>query len=488
MLLKAFLLLVMTGFSFSAFAGTGYCKYYNGSAVVGNGPYTSGQCLQNTVSGGFASSSYSGTAAPERGGSARFCIEGKTAGGYVGFTASSCGLSFEPDTLKPSPTSIFDLVTSEWKEPCPAGQVPANTIPELATTITTCVPQYAQRCSTLGVDVNAFVPKCSELLTGSPSVCLNSDMGQFSIAGCPTIDCGNGVTVIYPAKCPTDIVCPAGFTKTVIWGDQESCIKAAPDNDQQQPCVISGTQPICAGECVTGQGGNVCLQEKTVQPPGSTCYTVNSKLYCLTNTPQETKTKTIETQPDGTVKETTTIDPGIKNQPPQQQVVIKDQNGNVISQTGPPSPGAVLSAMQQQNDKSLADLGAIKQNTRETATNTKSIETWLKGDGTPVLDGHVLDGALNQAVVDNQNDAISSLNGTTDPYKNMVGTDLTGWVSGMFPGTAGACSGGIHTTWKTFTIDFDPCNKLAALREILAWVFSVLAILDILKITFRGQS
>ena len=46
------------------------------------------------------------------------------------------------------------------------------------------------------------------------------------------------------------------------------------------------------------------------------------------------------------------------------------------------------------------------------------------------------------------------------------------------------CSGSINTSIFGRAFNLDPCEKLQPLRDVLAWVFSILAILSIFRTTF----
>lgn len=219
---------------------------------------------------------------------------------------------------------------------CPSGQVPANTVPELTTDSNVCVLPTDRRCSELGVDATAFVPKCSTMLDGSPTQCRNSDMGAFSIAGCPSIDCGNGITKIYPDKCPTDITCPAGWTISDLGeGNGSTCTKPLPDTSEKEPCVLVGTQPLCAKpneNCIDSSGKYICLSQQDQAKPGQTCYTVAGKLYCLNNQPEQKKQVTTTQNQDGTRTVKESITTNIKNDQPNTVERTYDANNNLISE------------------------------------------------------------------------------------------------------------------------------------------------------------
>ncbi len=248
-----------------------------------------------------------------------------------------------------------EMVNDVCRDPCPLGQVRAFNVPALNTTSTACVNPEDKPCSALGVDVNAFVAKCSELIPGKPSSCRNNDMGQFSIAGCPSLKCSDGSTVIYPDKCPPK-PCPAGFTLSELGnGYGQVCTKNLPDpppptdptpdnpNDPlpppEPPCMVvdGSSQPLCAepDPCQQVNGEFVCFKDKTDNPPPNPddlglCRTINGKLYCLDNKPNITVDKKVVTNPDGSVVVTTTTTTDVQGDEPDIEVEVTYPNGEKV--------------------------------------------------------------------------------------------------------------------------------------------------------------
>lgn len=267
--------------------------------------------------------------------------------------------------------------------PCPNGEVHANTRPELNTTSTACVSPTAPLCSAVGVNpATDFVPKCSGMIAGSPSLCLTSDLTDFSLAGCPTIQCGNGVEVIYPAECPVQDVtsCPDGFTLSALGeGKGNTCVMAAPDQ-QDAPCVVVGTQTVCAKDqdnCVRVGDKFTCLQEQPTAPPGSTCYTAAGKLYCLSDQPGITTTKQTQTQPDGTTVITETQQANVKGTAPQTRTTTTAPDGTTTIKSS--MSNDVTPLINAYGSGQNVDLTAVNYNTAQTAFYAQKTADALQG-------------------------------------------------------------------------------------------------------------
>ncbi|TPQ24991.1 hypothetical protein C2U68_17070 [Methylomonas koyamae] len=139
------------------------------------------------------------------------------------------------------------------------------------------------------------------------------------------------------------------------------------------------------------------------------------------------------------------------------------------------------------------DLSTVNKNTGDTAANTKGILDKLNaylGDA-PTLDGQSQNSSVDAAVNADKQTAVDALSLSANPD---VFNNLTGIPSDFFPGMLPSVSGcsaqsGIHARiFGKWDFDFEPCAKLQPLRELLAWVFSVLSMIYILKITFGGQT
>lgn len=280
---------------------------------------------------------------------------------------------------------IWSGATNSCVAACPAGQVPASSRPELNTSSTQCVSATAPTCASAGINpATDFVPKCSQMIDGQPSLCLTSDLSNFSIAGCPTIDCGNGVEVIYPETCPPSEVtsCPEGFVLSSLGeGYGNTCVKPAPDKDDGAPCVFIGTQSVCASDsknCVFSGGQFTCLKPETTQPPGSTCYTANGQLYCLSKQPEITTTKQTDTLPNGTTVTTETSESSVKGSAPQTRTTTTTAGGATTIKSTYNSD--VTNLISTYGDKGQnIDLSQVNLNTANTAANTKDIKDALAG-------------------------------------------------------------------------------------------------------------
>ncbi|CAD6880768.1 hypothetical protein [Methylomonas albis] len=320
--------------------------------------------------------------------------------GLIGYAAqwygmnqpfTTCGAGFKPYCSVDNQELIADgsscvapctadqtLIAGVCVANCPTGKHHPTT--SGGTTSATCVTDGAPMCSAVGVDVNAFVPKCSQIVTGSPSACVDADYTDFPLASCPQIDCGDGITVQYPASCPDVKTCPADFILSPLGeGLGSTCVKPAPD-EQTAPCVYVGTSKVCASDpnnCVYADGQFTCLKEVQTQPPGSTCYSVAGKTYCLSGQPEVKTTETTTNNPDGTVTKQETIQPSIQGSQAQTRTTTTGADGTKTTVSTVNNDVNLAYGLSQQSQK--IDLSKVELNTASTAANTKDIKDSLAG-------------------------------------------------------------------------------------------------------------
>ena len=176
-------------------------------------------------------------------------------------------------------------------------------------------------CPEIGFNSVDTVPICRQMIPGEPTQCANADNTPVNINDCPSLQCDDGSTVIFPNLCPVT-QCPDGFTLESIGEDYgKSCVKAAPSPNQNEACVVvdgsNGT--ICATpdneNCSFVNGRFVCLKHETTPPDGSTCYLVNNENYCLTGLPQSTETEQTIDNGDGTTTQIKNRQSNVQGEP-----------------------------------------------------------------------------------------------------------------------------------------------------------------------------
>ncbi|ANE55681.1 hypothetical protein AYM39_11165 [Methylomonas sp. DH-1] len=270
----------------------------------------------------------------------------------------------------------------------------------------------------------------------------------------------------------------------------ETCVKPAPDKEDA-PCVYIGTQNVCAKDednCVFQGGKFQCLQEKETQPPGSLCYTVNAKLYCLTTQPEIKTEHSVVTNPDGSTTTTETTKPGIKGASPQTRTTTQTANGAKTTTSNYLSDISQVfnysAAQQSQN----VDLSQVNLNTANTAKNTKDLFDKFNefmGSASDYSNTTFDHSGLDASKAADEGELNSFIQGA-NPFQSYY--DSHSFVSALmpfFPTNTGACTGGIHREIFGKQFDFEPCDKLLPLREILAWFFAVITAWQLVNISTR---
>lgn len=239
--------------------------------------------------------------------------------------------------------------------------------------------------------------------------------------------------------------------------------------------------------CVQGQGKIVCstdvgnaTQSITMTKPDGTTQTVylNDKL-------KKAETQSVVTNPNGSTTITNTTTNNLVGDNPVVTTTTQNPDGSkTSSQTGV-----------TQQDRDSSNLSAVaentfktSQNTFNTAENTKNFLAEFKafmgveGDFAPGSYGSDF-----SSLISAQNDGIiAAVNASSNSFTELAYTTPTEWVSSMLP-LSNNCVGSINQTIFGKAFVFAPCEKLQPLRDVLAWVFALLAVFDILKITFRGN-
>lgn len=374
---------------------------------------------------------------------------------------------------------------------CPSGKVHANTVPSLNTSSTVCVTPGLDKCSLIGINpATDFVPKCSQQISGEPYACLDSDFTEFSILGCPTFTCYDGTTAQYPAVCPSLVVCAEGETKTKLPAGPEICVSNLPDKDSA-PCVNIGSQPLCASDaqnCRQENGSIVCLAPAAAPVPGATCMSSSGQLYCITDQPVIQTSTQVVTNPDGTVTKTETASSNVKGTTPQTKTTTTNSSGTVTNTTSNFNSdlNQFTSLYQQQNK---LDLSKLEKSSADTSLNTKNISDKLNDfmGGSNTITNESFDHSSVDSAKSSDESSLDSFVRGSNPFQAYY--DAHGFVSLIAPylpsNYNGNCVGGIHKVIFGHNFDFEPCERLLPLREILAWFFSILTAWQCINIATR---
>ncbi|MDD2661354.1 MAG: hypothetical protein PHY54_17015 [Methylococcales bacterium] len=241
-----------------------------------------------------------------------------------------------------------------------------------------------------------------------------------------------------------------------------------------------GSGKNCVKGQVDGKAKIVCAtdvanatQSLTYQKSDGTEQTVylNDKL-------KKDETQSVVTNPNGSTTTTNTTTNNLVGDNPVVTTTTQNPDGSkTSSQTGV-----------TREDSNAANLDAIASNTSNTATNTKTLTDdfkAFKGVETDFAQGSN-SGDFDTAQTNEKNSIISELGASTNQFAGLTFSTPGEWVSSMLPSSTN-CAGSINQTVFGKQFIFAPCEKLQPLRDVLAWVFALLAILDILKITFRGN-
>lgn len=394
--------------------------------------------------------------------------------GYVNSSSCPAGSTYEQSTAK------CKLDTPQ----CPVGYHLAYiTNPDHTETVI-CESDYPS-CSSIGVNPSDLVPLCSEMV--GVQTCLDADGYQFNLSQCPSITCADGSTVVYPAKCPVT-TCPDGFELADIGeGYGNSCIKQLPPDEAGDSCfMLAGSdQPLCVNEnnsgCTYINGDFLCLNYEATPPPGSLCYSQDGKNFCVSNLPTTETERQIVTDPDGTVHTTDCTSVNVKDVPDVCKVITQNPDGSIITKSNDPSDAFKQLSLAQIGEQLKIDLSTLEKNTADTVTKLDEI----KGNESD-FDQSPLDFSGIDSAIDADSAALQSWINETNPMQNYADShSFSSALASMLPSDT-SCSGGIHTTIFGRNFDFEPCEKLSPLREILAWFFAVWTVWLILNITAKS--
>ncbi|MDT4328326.1 hypothetical protein ACQE3D_11770 [Methylomonas sp. MS20] len=374
-----------------------------------------------------------------------------------------------------------------------------------------------------GANQNAVFNQCKYDFLVSATQGPNSDCyKQGTITYCNVYATSLGVTdVVSP---PAPVVSPADVA--IPKSTKNGCVNGVgTDGKMVEVCAspsVPGTAEI-NGVPVHVRPDTTEINGVPVTPTSpKNCGTVNGQYTCVTTQangtygtssggtvtywkfrPDSSSSETTVTNPDGSVTKTKTTTDNVIGSVPLVETTTTTTGGSVTKTTTGGQVGSSAqtdSAALQSIAKGVSDLGkgmdlsTVNKNTGDTATNTKalldSLNDWKSGTFTG--DGHSGDSALGDAIAADQAVATNALSlaNFPNPFTDAIPVPVD-FFPGMLPSAnSSACSSsGIHQqVMSKWDFDFNPCEKLLPLREVLAWAFSILAMLDILKITFRGQT
>jgi hypothetical protein len=206
------------------------------------------------------------------------------------------------------------------------------------------------------------------------------------------------------------------------------------------------------------------------------------------------------THPDGSITETVTKDTQ-NNTGDKSQVNIDKQNFDVVI-------ADVEGQFSENNEVTVTEYSSGGTKTGSTSTGSGTGSSGDTGDsekpgncgapGQPVCDVTLSDNSdeySNEAsTLDNLKgeletanaDAATSLGDSNEDYGagDINGFSVDTWVTKYTPfPTSGSCQGEINTTFLNKSFVLAPCEPLQPLRDILSWVFFILTIFAVIKIT-----
>lgn len=333
-------------------------------------------------------------------------------------------------------------------------------------------------CSELGVNPSDVVAKCKQMIPQEPVQCVNSDHTLFNLADCPTVQCADGSSVIYPAPCPV-VECPDGFD-LVDMGDGygNSCIKPAPPNENDESCFfLSGSdEPLCVdpnnSKCQYLNGGYVCLEAKSEQPSGSTCYQSGGQLYCVTNQPEVKETTTETQNPDGTTTRTVDKESNIVGDKPSYTTQTCAADGTCQTVTKGGSESQRVLDLNEVNKNTAA----IKGNTAKANEHLKDISDKLKEQGQFGGEGP----GEGEELYTKTDKTFESL--FTDFKSDIQTIPLYAAVNSAFVASFSGCNCPVWDTdvnlmGASFHIQFDQLCSEFVVDKVLPFVSSIIAIL-----------
>lgn len=278
----------------------------------------------------------------------------------------------------------------------------------------------------------------------------------------------------------------------------EVCAPSLVASDTDNCSSVNG-QDLCASTdtgCGTINGSKVCSSDEKncgrstdgryvcIAPPSSATslsITDNNGRSIKLDGKSAVKTnesKSIQTNPDGSTTSTVTKTNNVINDEDVVTTTINNLDGtSTTTTTGEGSPDA---EQNEQGQEQIDLLKQIKKNQidghdilREIAGLPEDYDTTQFGLRANTESQNAVDAALE------------NFNSWNNPFDSLSLTAITDWLPTL---PSSSCSGAISTTIFGRSFVLDPCTKLQPLRDILAWVFSILAALSVIKTVFSISS
>jgi hypothetical protein len=387
-----------------------------------------------------------------------------------------------------------------------------------------------QRVKTSGSDTYVF----KGCLTGTDCANGNVMSSSTGLCECPSgyVSDGNGGCVSQPADCSSEqislvcenTVCTGSYIAPVLcWLPSGS----APQGCEAGTQSFAGCSPVCPGESTENPVTHACDDPVCVQPEyliNHSCslppacigsqtrntetggcdepvcgagFSVNSTTHnCdFTGCPTGFKSGTIsgslvcvastaasdpnQPQPNpstcsGTVLSNGTCDTnndGLGDQP------ITDPAQKTPAYSGPLNASGAYDT----NNDGVADTSGLARESTQQSLLDKLTE--MVGKSTD-FDAQRFLNEGQSSMLDSENEAASNLSGTTNEFESLGGV-ASSWLPDL-PNTS-SCTGTINMSWHGKTTLFDPCVKLAPLREVLGWAFYVMTAWFLFLMAFRGK-
>lgn len=300
---------------------------------------------------------------------------------------------------------------------------------------------FVQACSpTCGPDQHVEGNSCVDNPVCVGDQIYNNQTNQCDEPICPgqaTVDPNTHVCVDPICNTQTETLC-----NSVCWPSAECSIgyqSVCPTDPTMQPqCNFNG--------CPTGYDQGTLNGQIICTKSGETTTGTGTQTGTETTNSTSQETSTTTQNPDGTTTTTTTT----------------TTNGTTTVQ----------------NDISvtLDTAGLAQESTQVGILDTLSQLLGSEFSHDANATNSSIDSAINGMLAHDKMadaDADSIVQDSSSPFDGL--TDYTSWLPGFsdMPSSP-SCSGSIPITWNGKTVVFEPCEKLAPLREVIAWVFYIL--------------
>jgi len=366
---------------------------------------------------------------------------------------------------------VYSLSFSDYFYYCTSGSDPAICPAGMASD-GSCVP-VPPSCNDLGFDPNStypdgFCPNAPDNNdSSSESTCDNSG-SNVSVPVCNVKTCPDGSFSTSTTSCPDAYICEDGRSvSSIIDCDVPTfrCSDGSLVTDFTRCQDPTSENKTCANGDVIPLG-NVCLDFGDVTcSDGSTAPSFSDcPVQPAPNSDIQNKTC-----PDGT-KTQGECPPPVKSDPTVKDTSISTTTTTTINNDGSSSSSTSITSNEIDLAATNARLDKIIQNDKDFRGKPEdySISNITKG-----LDG---------IIAKDQEDSVNSITNFDLGFGSIPFNNSSDWL-GFFPTSTG-CTGSINTTIFGRAFVLAPCEKLAPLRESLAWVFSIYFIIALFKMAF----